>query len=1439
MNKKLIVFFLLGLVFLKSEVVFAGPSASWCTYTGKKDVYSDGKCYYCYVQGVAPASTVCPSPTPTKKTILTLTPTPTKYQTSISLCPYTCVKYSCSSGYTRLTSYSCSGIDMVCCQKNTVLPTITLQPTNIPISINTPTPVPNKSLQNDCYCSSSGYWTGDGCDGWQRGKSCGMKIMPTVTPTPVPIKNINSQLPDNALSCKKDSFSCQGSKKAKCVNGLWITETVCSQGCQEVNGEFYCVEELNLILQQQLNQKMVFCQRSCEEKDIGTCVVNGQGGVDCIRRIGDDSGFTTRDCGGRWEKCCRNRAGLFCQSPLKCADLSGICIPDQSYEKAQASLETIQKNGTSLQDLQFVLQQNLGNDAEAYQDLNKLAADACGVCSGTCLYQEKEKKFICIPLSDLNRYYNKTIAVDDSSVKGELRQPCKRVWWTAGLKKVCNNEFLTCVDNICQLSEGGRNVIANNLTVATGANTEVAGMLNTNLFSSKDTLVLAGKNQFALSGCQKNNSYYFENGACWQCIDAFNKINVSVSSDFCLNKKLAESLPGNKCQAGGGYCGEKRFTCTNKGVSDCGTGFVCCDGNQYQDNKRLAGLNERCSAAAYSTETCAPGLFCWGNSNPVCRDAISLSYDRSYADPASNIEGVSKIPLIGGLIYGISAPIINVINPGTKTAAETRAKIAVDAQERTHNRAFIDTLDGTAKTLALVESLNRTEERSSQTKLESFISGESTYKFLSYLGAATSTYTQGMPLIGDNKNTTAVLGYFEGNEAVTNKNYQGPLGKIQELGERAAASTKFGFQTAFIVADVATLGFGPSLTSKAGKALEASAVKLVGDEIAEKSFKEVVEIAPSIIKEDGLKGVLAVGSNLTGKTLRLPTVWAERAVGWKLPFTTFKPVAALENGLSMVIGAPIMIPSMAIKFTPGLTKAVVNKLAPELLPVLETGLAKIGLVSDEAIVRNATEEFFQSFKGKEMETPSLNDNISQIFALAQTKGYQGDLDAFRTVLTNHQESFLAAYIKPAAADAAVADSIRTLFEHPPIELNRGNGDDQLLQAVAKNLETNGMSYDTALAQAKAVKAAMEFERKWGMELNSDQLAAFTKIAAAKEGGGRQLTLLDDEVQALAGNKTVMGGLLTDGYVTRPTTERQSFISQIRNNLQNTGKQIIDDFLIKPSSIQTTTYAGAHSLIGINYRTQIELSNLKRNEVAKIGGQFVGAGSFGRTYLIQENGEPIIAKIFTDELDGIFMTGLTDPDIIAQRNYYKEYGGNGFVQEYRGDIITERGEIIGYKQGYVANADGTPAMRLDKYIKNGGKVSQEMTDDYLIRLKQNYLATDNKPHGDLYFQDTVVGKGPLNEKNFMVVIGEDGIQRLMNIDFYSVNRNLDPNLEYQEVELRLNRLAQGLPSAPESEPVIKNIIYRKDLQPLKPVEEEPNLINELTADLLPNNQANPK
>jgi len=149
------------------------------------------------------------------------------------------------------------------------------------------------------------------------------------------------------------------------------------------------------------------------------------------------------------------------------------------------------------------------------------------------------------------------------------------------------------------------------------------------------------------------------------------------------------------------------------------------------------------------------------------------------------------------------------------------------------------------------------------------------------------------------------------------------------------------------------------------------------------------------------------------------------------------------------------------------------------------------------------------------------------------------------------------------------------------------------------------------------------------------------------------------------------------------------------------------------------------------------------------------------------------------------------------------------------------------------------MRLDKYIKNGGKVSQEMTDDYLIRLKQNYLATDNKPHGDLYFQDTVVGKGPLNEKNFMVVIGEDGIQRLMNIDFYSVNRNLDPNLEYQEVELRLNRLAQGLPSAPESEPVIKNIIYRKDLQPLKPVEEEPNLINELTADLLPNNQANPK
>lgn len=1173
MNRKLIIIFFFFVIFFSwVQAALANPPTSWCTYTGKQGRYSDGKCYYCYRSNYSPALVSCITPTQTKKPVPspTLTSIPTQ-KPNPTVIVYQC---RCVSGYWAGSGCDSWQYGKSCAKIPTPSPTLTTVPTQKP----TPT-----VIVYQCRCVN-GFWSGNGCDGWQHGRNCG--VTPTQTPIPA---NINSQVRDTVQSCQNNSFSCQDNKKTKCINGMWIVQTVCSQGCQEVNGEFYCVEELNALFQKEIGEKMVACQRICEEKDIGTCLVDAQGGVDCVRRVEikqDQVNAVEENCGGRWGKCCRRKTGGYCQTGLKCSDVTSLCLPDESYEKAQASVKLIQQTETTTNDLQFILQQNLGNDAEAYQYLNKLFGNSCGDCDGSCLYQEKEKKFSCVALDKLNDYYQKTIQETESGKKGDFGQACKGVWWSAGLKKVCNNEFLICVDNICQLSEGGKNVVANNLTVESGANTETAGIINTNLFSSSDTLTLAGNSQFAKSGCIKNNSYYFQNGACWQCIDSVNKIITGVSSELCISKDLAQNLPGSRCQADGGYCADKKSNCINKVESDCISGFICCDNSQYKGNTMLPGLNENCKAefagAGHPGKyICAPGLTCWGDEH-ICRDYISLSYDKSYANPASAIEGVGKVPLIGGLINGILSPIINVVVPSTKQAAEIRAKMLVDTVDnlgeqklsdskiKTSSQVFINSVDGTAKTLATIEVLRRIEEKSGQSQLKTFFSADTVYKTLAYAGAATSVYTKGMPLIGDNKNSTAFLDYAQTQANIDNNDYQGTSGKVQELGARIAGSAKFGGQIAFVVADVATLGFGPSLTAKAGEALSTKAVRMVGDEIAEKSLKEVIETAPRLIKDEGLKGVLAIGSHLSGSTLKLPTVAAEKLVSWELKFGSrateegveaafrFKPVAFLENAVGTVIGAPIIIPSMALQFTPGLTKAAMTKLAPELLPKIETGLAKLGLVSEDAIVRRVSEEFIQQFTKKGMDSPSLSDNISTMFKLAEERGFKGDIDAFRTVVKTNEQSFMIPFIKPAEVNTETASSIKTLFENPPVELGRGKGDENLILAITQRLRDQGLDQDRALSQVVAVKKALAFGNKWGVEMNSDELAAFTKIAAAAADQGKPLTLLDDAVQALAENKTLTGGLLYDGLVTRPTVEGPSLLTKVKNTLDNLKTRPVSD-----------------------------------------------------------------------------------------------------------------------------------------------------------------------------------------------------------------------------------------------------------------------------------------
>jgi len=229
-------------------------------------------------------------------------PTPTK--SSTSNCPYTCEKYECSSGYIHVTNYSCSGFDTVCCQKGSVVPTKIptstprpVVPTNTPpiptsssdgcfypnsrecqddcsgscsictggrykcvtkIVIPTPTKSVNDLFNKDCRCIN-GFWSGDGCDGWQRGKSClpaglsqckqNSQRCNNASDTsccsgycvPSPYGYYCQSAADVAKGCTSLTIKCDGNYLMKCVNGAWVKEKLCGS-CQTTLLGVKCVE---------------------------------------------------------------------------------------------------------------------------------------------------------------------------------------------------------------------------------------------------------------------------------------------------------------------------------------------------------------------------------------------------------------------------------------------------------------------------------------------------------------------------------------------------------------------------------------------------------------------------------------------------------------------------------------------------------------------------------------------------------------------------------------------------------------------------------------------------------------------------------------------------------------------------------------------------------------------------------------------------------------------------------------------------------------------------------------------------------------------------------------------------------------------------------------------------------------------------------------------
>jgi len=126
------------------------------------------------------------------------------------------------------------------------------------IVIPTPTKSVNDLFNKDCRCIN-GFWSGDGCDGWQRGKSClpaglsqckqNSQRCNNASDTsccsgycvPSPYGYYCQSAADVAKGCTSLTIKCDGNYLMKCVNGAWVKEKLCGS-CQTTLLGVKCVE---------------------------------------------------------------------------------------------------------------------------------------------------------------------------------------------------------------------------------------------------------------------------------------------------------------------------------------------------------------------------------------------------------------------------------------------------------------------------------------------------------------------------------------------------------------------------------------------------------------------------------------------------------------------------------------------------------------------------------------------------------------------------------------------------------------------------------------------------------------------------------------------------------------------------------------------------------------------------------------------------------------------------------------------------------------------------------------------------------------------------------------------------------------------------------------------------------------------------------------------
>ncbi len=1018
--------------------------------------------------------------------------------------------------------------------------------------------------QKDCITNSGGIQelrlNGDSCDQIGTTKE-GNPVYSLVTQDEKAKQQEekNKQLAkQNELNRNANGYFSDGSKcqdavdmapgSAKCVP---ITDTSGNTFYQLVTQE----DEKKQLAQ--LRQAQTASWDSCNEscsfsgrcvQDAGgmyTCVRTNASGQDLMTSLGQKGNpilnlFDNKSCGGRYQKACTvsglpssgdsqftytplsdggdYKAEIInyaqCTSGLKYNSTIHICLPDASVEKATATMSYISQESKdhklNLGQVEAIIQNNFKDDKDVYTAFAQIKNVACGTCDGSCVYADSQQGFSCVEAGALTSGYQ---FADKYGQAGELNGKCNSLFGT-GLFSGCNHNDLSCNNNTCQMTDGAKELAAQNVAVQKGLINKDDGLkFNLSYLTTNQAANLIG-DKGLVSGAKvcAGGNVSFQNGSCWRC--AGDNEFESAPGLACSNPQLAEVLkqPGSNCRSGGGYCSDAG---NGNGQSDCPGGFSCAQNpppeptptaNDESTGKLLIlpGLGGDCGS---NIGRCATGLRCSVDDNK-CHDVTQLAYNENFQKGALAL-GLEKIPLVGGWLGGASTAIGGMFGGDLLKSAQIREKNFEKIVDNI-NTKYGDSKIGVDLKLGLLNSLDDAakgqlikRELSKQQFTPSLSFNSSDLKNVALSAVAAPWLVPAMiadKITGGRVSNMAmqvgadmgtIVSSYHGS---TNSNPFVEYGQSygNDNGKAALAALKMGFGTGLAVADVATLGL-TGLTKNVGNAAIRQSVKIGGKDAG---LTALVQSAKLAGEEGGFKGFIASAKTFVPNLPRAVAVSTLNNGGKILEATNLPHELTEKAAEYMVEKAPVLKTIEAIASAPILAGVVGTQKA------VGAGVAAAKMLTGKLVGESekiAQEVALDAIKGAVQGSVNIADKTvaSELQKTAFEKAqlfekFKGTESQFGTVFQKALKKPPTAFID-GTYGSETNRLVGEILQKGDANLSGAKKDAAILSLAQQQVDARGIPLSQAISEVKGTHQAIGFGKQWGFNLNNpDEIRGLAK-----------------------------------------------------------------------------------------------------------------------------------------------------------------------------------------------------------------------------------------------------------------------------------------------------------------------------------------------------------